>query len=318
MIGTQAIEKLRATLRLRHMSLATEQAYVGWLGHYIDFLKSCRPDEAPARKMERFLSGLAHRGVAASTQNQAFNALLFWYRECLQVDLGKVDSLRARQPAMIRTAPEVDEVRSLLREVSDVHGYPTRLIVQMLYGCGMRVSEPLNLRIKDVRIAESQFILRGAKGGKDRVVPIPCSLIQPIRDQLRAARLVWEADVRSRVPVALPGLLKVKYPAWQFSLSWAWVFPSHQPCQDPRSGETVPWRCHEANVQRAVRDASRRIGVAVVPHQLRHAYATHALRSGANIRDLQDALGHAHLDTTAGYITPRACSVPSPLETLAP
>jgi integrase len=197
-----------------------------------------------------------------------------------------------------------------------ISGYPTRLITRMLYGCGLRVTEPLNLRVKDVLLGESRLILRGAKGGKDRIVPLPCSLVPEIKLQLRHARLVWEKDFSGKIPVPLPGRLASKYPDWQHAWKWAWVFPSQTTCVDDRTGKVVRFRCHEANVQRAVKVAARKLGLCVTPHQLRHAYATHAVRSGSNVRDVQEALGHSQINTTMNYLTPRACAVPSPLEVL--
>ncbi len=305
-------------MRLRHLSLATEQSYCGWLVRFARFAsEQCVPLSKPEQKMEAFLTQLAKQEVAASTQNQAFNALLFFYREVLKVELGKVNSLRAQRPVMVRTAPSVDEVRALLASVPDVGGYPTALLVRMLYGMGLRVSEPLNLRVKDVLISESRLIIRGAKGGKDRVVALPCSLVAEMKAQLTHARAVWEMDKAKGLPVALPGLLAQKYPAWAFSWQWAWVFPAVRPCWHPRTGETVRWRCLECNVQRAVRQAARPLGLCITPHHLRHAYATHCLKRGANVKALQEALGHSQVQTTIGYCHAEACSVPSPMEALA-
>jgi len=288
-----------------------------WLRRFARFVsEECDPLAKPEQKMEAFLTQLARQEVSASTQNQAFCALLFFYREVLKVEMGKVDSLRAKKPVMVRTAPSVDEVRALLAAVPDVGGYPTALLVRMLYGMGLRVTEPLNLRVKDVLLAESRLIIRGAKGGKDRVVALPCSLVPELKAQLKHARAVWEMDKAKGLPVALPGLLAKKFPAWAHSWQWAWVFPAARPCQHPRTGQTVRWRCHEANVQRAVKDSARALGLCVTPHHLRHAYATHVMQRGANIRDVQAAMGHANMETTAGYLTPQALNVLSPLEAM--
>jgi integron integrase len=317
MTTEEAVQKMRDVLRLRHLSLSTEDNYVSWLRRFARFVSErCDPLAKPEQKMEGFLTQLAKQEVSASTQNQAFNALLFFYREVLKVELGKVNALRAQRPVMVRTAPEVAEVRALLDTVKDVGGYPTALIVRMLYGMGLRVSEPLNLRVKDVLLSESRLIIRGAKGGKDRVVALPCSLVPEIKAQLSHARAVWEMDKAKGLPVALPGLLAKKYPAWAFSWKWAWVFPAARPCVHPRTGETVRWRCLECNVQRAVRQAAGPLGLCITPHHLRHAYATHSLNRGANVKALQEALGHSQVQTTIGYCHAEACSVPSPLEVL--
>jgi integron integrase len=312
-----ALQKIRDTVRLRHLSLATEDSYCGWVARFSRFVVArCQADWAPAQKMEAFLTQLAHQDVSAATQNQAFCALLFFYREVLGLEVGKVDALRAKRPITLREAPSVEETRALLAAAGDLHGYPTRLIIHLLYGCGMRVTEPCNLRIKDLDFQNSAIIIRAAKGAKDRVVAMPCSLFAGLRDQVEAARVTWKKDCAAHVPVALPGLLAKKYPQSQFAWKWAWVFPSHTVCAHPRTGQTVRWRIHEANVQRAVKAACRQIGADVKPHELRHAYATHAMNRGANPRAIQLAMGHKNLDTTMGYMHAEAMSVRSPLESV--
>jgi len=316
MTQTEAIDRLRKVIRLRHLSISTEQSYAGWVARFGAWLIKSKFAGTPEQKMEAFLTDLARQDVAASTQNQAFNALLFFYRETLGFELGKVNSLRAKRPAFVRVAPSVDDVAALLRDVQDVAGYPTRLIVRMLYGCGLRVSEPLELRIKDVDLRESRLIIRQAKGAKDRIVGLPCSLVPAIKGQIEAARVVWKRDVANRLPIKLPGRLAGKYPQSQFAWQWAWLFPLHTPSPDPRSGALVRWHCLDAAVQRAVRESARRLGIMITPHHLRHAYATHALRQGANIRDLQDSMGHASLETTMGYVTPSGERLPNLLEAI--
>jgi integrase len=231
--------------------------------------------------------------------------------------LGNVDALRATRPASLRHAPTVQETADLLRNVRDVAGYPTRLIVRLLYGCGLRVSEPLNLRVKDLNFDDSQVFILGAKGGKDRVVALPCSVVDDLREQMVYARTIWQRDRTMKIPVEMPHQLAAKYPEYQFSWPWAWVFPSHQPCRHPRTGAIVRYRMHEANVQRAVKEARRKLGIAVTPHELRHAYATHNLNRGVNIKALSQAMGHAQIETTSGYCHAEALSVPSPLEMMA-
>jgi len=309
-----AIEKTRDVIRRKHLSLSTEENYLQWLVRFSRFVSECFKEGSPEVKMEAFLTQLARQDVSASTQNQAFCALLFFYREVMKVTVGKVDSLRAKKPVHLRYAPEDDEVRKLLAGLKDLGGYPTALIVKLLYGCGLRVSEPLNLRVKDVLLSESKLVIRGAKGGKDRFVSLPCSLMNELRAQLDFARALAEKDRLDQVPVALPGLLATKYPHWQFSPKWAFLFPARMPCRHPRSGVTVRWRCHEANVQRCVRAAARPLGLDITPHHLRHAYATHCLNGGQNPRAIQQAMGHSQLETTMGYLHAEALSVKSPLD----
>jgi integron integrase len=314
MNADDAVNRLVEVIRLRHLAKATEDCYAGWLRRFARFLCDRKPAGTTEQKLEAFLSQLASQDVAASTQNQAFNALVFFYREALGQPLGDIKALRAKRPATLRSAPSVDEVRSLLDGVKDVGGYPTGLIVRMLYGMGLRVSEPLNLRVKDVLLAESRLLICGAKGGKDRMVALPCAVVPELKAQLTHARAVWERDRLAGIPVALPGLLARKYPQWATAWKWAWVFPARSVCRHPRNGETVRWRCHEANVQRAVRQAAGPLGLCVTPHHLRHAFATHLLERRVNPRAIQEAMGHASLETTMGYLHAEALSVPSPLD----
>jgi site-specific recombinase XerD len=208
---------------------------------------------------------------------------------------------------------------ALIRAVSDVGGYPTSLIARLLYGAGLRVSEPLNLRIKDVDLAGSRLRLWETKGGQCRIVALPCSVAEDLRAQMKRARAVWEQDVRSGLPVAMPGRMAEKARGNAMAWSWAFVFPAHAPCRHPRTGEAVRWRCHECNVQRAVKAAAAKVGLAglITPHNLRHAYATHVIDSGASVRDVQSALGHKSLETTQGYVHPDGLRVHSPLDTAA-
>jgi integrase len=198
--------------------------------------------------------------------------------------------------------------------VRNVGGYPINLIVRMLYGCGLRVTEPLGVRIKDIDLANSKLFIMGGKGRKDRVVRIPCSLSVELRAQMDFARAIWRRDSTARIPVALPHQLAKKYPAYQFAWSWAWLFPSHRPCKHPRTGETVRWHVLECNVQRAVREASQKLGLTITPHCLRHSYATDCLDRGTNVKALQAAMGHVNAETTLGYCHAEAMSVASPLD----
>lgn len=315
---TQAIERTRAVIRRQHKAIATEQSYLHWLGRYIRALRHLPPELPSEQKMERFLTELAlNQNVSASTQNQAFNAILFFYKDVLGVELKNVKALRASRPSQLRHAPTVEETRQLIGAVRDVGGYPVNLIVRLLYGCGLRVSEPLNLRIKDVDLANGRLALKGTKGGKDRVVSLPCSLAEEIRSQMDYARAVWQRDGLARIPLEIPGQLARKYPEYRFAWPWAWLFPQRHPCEHPRTGELVRYRMHEANVQQGVKEARRKLGIMVLPHELRHAYATHNLNRGVNIKALAAAMGHAQIETTIGYCHAEALSVPSPLEPFA-
>ena len=314
----EALEQLSDALRLRHFSHRTEQSYRMWLQSYMEAVRRLPRGWTSEQKVEAFLTAQARRGVAASTQNQAFNALAFFYKAVLKTPLGTIEAARVRRPERVRTALSVEETRALLGSMEDVGGYPTRLVARLLYGCGLRVGEPLELRIKDVNLAERQVTLRGAKGGKDRIVPLPECMVTEMEGQLRVARAVWRGDAAAGVPVALPGLLARKSARLGLSVAWAWVFPGHGLAKHPRTGGRVRWRMHEVNVQRAVRAAAARAGLVgrATPHVLRHCYATHAHRSGAAARDLQAVLGHSQLETTMRYLAAEPGRVRSPLEAL--
>ena len=316
----ETLNKCRDLLRLQHKAWTTEQTYIAQIRSYIEWLAVHGAVLADSRaRIEAYLTAMAHRGCAAATQNQAFNAILFLYKQVRRENVGDVNALRAKQPRHHRTALPRDVTMKLVDGVPDVCGYPTHLVARMLHGMGLRVSEPLNLRIKDVMVNESRLVIRGAKGGKDRVVRVPCALMAEITAQMKRARVMFERDQISRVPVQVPELLARKYKNAPHSWQWFWVFPAHRPCKHPRTGETVRWRMHEVNVQRAVRLSAKSLDLdsLATPHVLRHCYATHVLDAGANVRDVQEVLGHSHLDTTMNYVHPRSERVVSPLESLA-
>jgi integron integrase len=314
---TNAIERLRDVLRRQHLAIATESTYVYWLRHYVTAINSMHAALSSEQKLELFLTDLARRrDLSAVSQNQAFNAVLYFYREVLRQPLQGVDALRAKRPARLRHAPTVAETQALLQTVRDRAGYPTNLVARLLYGCGLRVCEPLNLRIRDVNFEKSSLFLVGAKGGKDRVVSLPKSLVPEIVQQMKFAEAVWLKDKQNRIPVTLPHQLGIKYPDYQFAWPWAWLFPSHHTCFHPRTHLEVRFRMHEANLQRAVKEARRKLGISVMPHELRHGYATHSMENGVSPRAIQKAMGHSCLETTMGYLHAESLSVHSPLETV--
>ena len=167
----QALQKLTDMLRRKHFALKTEQCYCAWLKRYCEYVKKLPAPLPSEQKLERFLTALARNDVAASTQNQAFNAVIFFYQEALGVELKNIQALRARRPQQVRHAPSREDTLRLLKTVQAEADFATGLVVRLLYGCGLRVTEPLGLRIKDVDLESSQLVIRAAKGGKDRVTP---------------------------------------------------------------------------------------------------------------------------------------------------
>lgn len=312
----QVLSKVQARIRLRHMSLSTEQSYCGWIARYYRYCLLLPADLPPEKKLEAFLTDLAvEQGVSSRTQNQALSAILFLYREVLERYLGDIDALRARQPTHERTSPSRDQVRALRANVTDPVGVPARLIVDLLYGCGLRVSEPLELRIKDVLWGENQLVVRCGKGFKDRRVPIPERCAGPLREQIAKAESVWRFDQVSKTGVSLPYQLGKKYRSAAFAWQWFWVFPARGHCRDPRTGITVRYHLLHDTIQRAVRNAATKIGLEgfITPHVLRHAYATH---SREQIEALRQLRGHLSIETTAGYRHPVVETATNPLDDL--
>jgi len=313
------VSMVRTKIRLLHFAYSTEQSYCGWVARYYDHclrLPSHLPQE---KKAESFLTALAVRDrVAARTQNQALSALLFLYKEVLERPLGDVDSMRAKNRIHERTAPSREQIQALRLAVQDRPFIPAKLLVDLLYGCGLRVSEPLELRTKDILWAERQLVIRAAKGAKDRRVPIPESCFEPLRAQIDFARTIWEADRRDHpeVGVTLPHQLGRKYPRAHLSWAWFWVFPARTHCRDPRTAQTVRYHLLHDRLQQAVREAAAKVGLdgVITPHVLRHAYATH---SREPIEALRVLMGHCHIETTAGYRHPEVERASNPLDDLA-
>lgn len=314
MTEQKAIAELKRVLRLRHYKLSTEKTYIHWLKCYMGFVRSLPAGLTSEQKLEKWLSDMAP-SVSASTQNQAFNAVLFFYGQVAGQKLEGVNALRAKRRHVEKYCPSVEEVRRILGTVHDRGGYPTRLIIHLLYGCGLRVSEPLNLRIRDVRFDDMHLIVRDPKHGNDRVVHLPSPLVNDLQVQIQKAKLVYEHDRLEELPVQLPDGIDRKYPYAQFDWNWFFVFPLRNPCPHPRSGKMVRYRCLEGTVQRAMRDATNKLKLrGITPHTLRHAYATHTMRNGSALRDIQEALGHRSIETTMTYTHAGADHVPSPLE----
>ena len=274
-----------------------------------------------ASEVEAFLTHLAtDRRVSASTHNQALSAILFLYREVLAVELPWLNGIN--RPAQKRRIPSVltqDEVAGVLAQMDGV----TALIARLLYGTGMRLMEGMRLRIKDVDFDRQVIIVRDAKGGKDRVVMLPRSLVAALRLQLQAARALWEADRQAqRGGVETPHALEQKYPKVGYSWAWFWMFPSPTFSVDPRSGVERRHHLYEDRVQRALKRAVPSAGIAkpVSVHTLRHSFATHLLQAGTDIRTVQELLGHSDVSTTMIYthvLKAAAGGTASPLDALA-
>jgi site-specific recombinase XerD len=306
----------------RKLAVSTEQCYWVWIGKFLGFLKSpeaCRYEESE-RKVEVFLSNMAREDYSKISQNQAFNAILFLYRHVLKKDLQDVSALRCRRGSRERYTPTQPEILAMLHELHNTPTYNLRLIVSLLYACGLRVSEACQLRIKDFDIARQSLTVFEGKGDKDRQVRLPEILLPAIRKQLARSTALAEIDIADHQPVQLPGRLDVKYPKWQFESRWHFVFPSPKPCSHPRTGKIVRWCIGADVIQRAVKAAAIKAGVAgkVTPHCLRHSFATHLLDGGQNIARVAEAMGHTDIRTTAGYARKECMEMVSPIENIIP
>ena len=314
---TEVIHMVQAKIRIKHFALSTEDCYCHWVGRYYDFCRLRTDRETSEAKAEAFLTSLARRFVSAKTQNQAFSALLFLYKEVLLKPLGNIDAMRAKRPAHERVAPSREQVRVFRAALLDTPNTPAHLLVDLLYGCGLRVCEPLDLRVQDVLWSEGQLVIRGAKQGKDRRVPIPACVAAPLRRQFDTARLVWETDQKMfpKVGVPLPHRLAYKYPKAATSWEWFWVFPAPGHCRDPLTQQNVRFRLLADSLQRVVHDASVKAGFGhlISPHVLRHAYATH---SREPIERLRQLMGHSSIETTAGYRHAAVEGASNPLDDL--
>jgi len=299
----EVVEAARRVLRVRHYSLRTEQAYLHWLGRFLRWCESEYGGFAAAGEDEvrRFLEQLAiERGVSAATQNQAFSSILFLFNEVMKRPLEGVDAVRAKRPSRLPVVLSKGEAKRLLSAMEGTMS----LIGKLLYGTGMRLMEVLRLRVKDVDFERNQIVVRDGKGGKDRVVMLPGVLKEPMCSHLERVRLLFESDREAGIPgVGMPDALSVKYPNAGIDWAWQWVFPSKSLGVDPRSGIRRRHHVHDNGVGKALSVAVSRAGIAkkITAHTLRHSFATHLLEGGADIRTVQELLGHSSVETTMIY-----------------
>jgi integron integrase len=293
--GRRLLDPLRERVRYLHYSIRTEEAYVHWVRAFVRFHGLRHPKQMGADEVRAFLSWLAvERHVSVSTHRQALSALLFLYRQVFGQQLPWMDAMdrpqrKPRLPVVLATA----EVRAVLALLEGTHA----VLAQLLYGTGMRITEALQLRTKDIDFERRVVVVRCGKGGKDRVVMLPATLVPALKAQLRRAHALWQADVRAdRAGVYMPDALERKYPRACASWAWFWVFPQAEHSTCPRTRPATP-------------------------HTLRHAFATHLLQAGTDIRTVQKLLGHSDVSTTMVYthvLEVAGGAVRSPLDALLP
>jgi integron integrase len=296
------LDQLRDAIRIKHYSYSTEKTYVHWAKRYILYHNMRHPAEMGAPEIEAFLSHLAREAnVSASTQNQAFNALLFLYRNVLQIELATpIHALRAKRAQHLPTVLSKTEVNQVLNGIQGLH----QLMARLLYGSGLRLMECLRLRVKDIDFEQSQVVVCEGKGEIDRLTILPASLVEPLKAQIAFVEQQHERDLANGYgSVELPYALAHKYPDADKELSWQYVFPSDRLSTDPRSGITRRHHVDPSGLQRAVKTAAKlaKMNKPVSPHTFRHCFATHLLEAGYDIRTVQELLGHKDVKTTMIY-----------------
>ena len=295
------LNRLRQAIRVRHYSIRTEQAYVDWVKRYIVFHGKKHPSEMGPVEVSAFLTHLAvNRNVAPSTQNQALNALCFFYSAVLDQPLGNINGVRAKKKKKLPIVLNRDEVAALLRQLSGKYW----LAACLMYGSGLRLMECMRLRVMHLDFDHRAILVIDGKGAKDRVVTLPDDLIVPLKRHLEAVKNLHDKDLLDGFgDVYLPYALSRKYPNAGRAWGWQYVFPASARSTDPRSGTERRHHLDEQAVQRKIKMAVRMAGITkpATCHTLRHSFATHLLERGMDIRTVQEQLGHNDVKTTQIY-----------------
>lgn len=318
------LDQLEIRVRTKGYARKTGQTYRHWCEDFLRWKRNdvgqwVHPSQMGRDDVERYLTYLAtKRRVASTTQNLAFQAILFLFRELLGMQIENVDALRAKRPQRIPTVLSREEVQSVLSHLTG----QMKLIGMLCYGCGMRLGEALSLRLKDIDFGNRRIVIRAAKGNKDRVVQLPTSAVSLLQAQIEATRHWHSSDIANglaRVP--LPNAFAAKCPSAERAVEWYWLFCSAVLSNDPVSGRRGRYHIDETTFARALSLAVRKAGIMkrVTSHALRHSYATHLLNAGTDIRTIQKLLGHADIRTTQIYThvdEAGAAGERSPLDTL--
>lgn len=297
------LDIVRDKIRVKHYSLSTERTYLYWIKYYILFHNKKHPREMAKTEIEQFLTYLAtQKKVSPTTQNQAFSAILFLYREVMGIDISdwNIQALRAQERKHIPQVLTKDEVQKVIGELTGIY----QLMVQMMYGCGLRMQEVLNLRIKDIDFGFDKVYIWDSKSLKDRTVPLPQVLKLRLKVQVEYAEALHEKDVADGYgTVYLPYALEKKYPNAKYETKWQYLFPMRNVAKDPGSEAIRRHHVHEKTLGRNIKQAAMKAKIhkRVTSHIFRHSYATHLLQSGIDLRSIQELLGHKSVETTMVY-----------------
>jgi len=313
------LEKLKKEIRLKRYSYRTEQAYLGWVKRYLVFLHENKITGNYEDKIVTFLNHLTEqRNVAASTQNQALCSLIFFYQHILNMNIGSLSNLSyASKKTNLPVVLSEIESQKIINHLTGVK----KLIVSILYGSGLRISECLRLRVLDLDFDYHQIEIRNSKGNKDRVSILPESIIGELKNQVKKVDILHQKDISNGFgSVLLPNALAVKYPSASSELKWQYLFPSRKIGKDPRTGFRHRYHQSAQAVNRAIKQAVKQSGIQkkVSAHTFRHSFATHLLKNGYDIRTVQELLGHKSVKTTMVYthvLNKGGKGVKSPLDT---
>jgi integron integrase len=315
------MDQVREVLRFHHYAYNTEKSYVSWILQFIRFHSKKHPKDMGKSEVEAFLSHLAiNRNVSASTQNQAFNAIAFFYRQVLGVNFDlDIRASRARKSVRLPVVLSRQQVADIISILNDT----PNLIAKLMYGCGLRSLEVIRLRVHDIEFEQKHIIVREAKGNKDRVTFLPDDLTHALELQIGDVRKLHSSDLQDGFgDVYLPYALATKYPNAARSIGWQFLFPANNISTDPRSGKQMRHHIDKSTFRKALSAAVKKLGIEkrVSPHVLRHSFATHMLENGANIRMVQTLLGHKDVKTTEIYthvMSTQLNGVVNPLDALS-
>ena len=314
------LDQVRDVMRVKHYAFRTELSYISWIKRFILFHQKRHPNDMGEPEVEAFLTWLAvEKNVAKSTQNQAFNALIFLYREVLKRPLeGRVDAVRSRKKQRLPVVMSKEETHRVLSAMNGT----TQLMAKLLYGSGLRLMECIRLRVKDIDFELNEIRVHSGKGDKDRLVPLPESIKTALKTHLERVKLIHEHDLaEGNGEVYLPQALARKYPKAGKEWEWQYVFPSHKISLYPRKNVMRRHHMDPSSLDRAIKRAVKLAGIVkrVSSHTFRHSFATHLLQTGTDIRTIQSLLGHNDVSTTMIYthvLRQGGQGVKSPLDTL--
>jgi integron integrase len=309
------MDKVRTELRTKHYSSKTEEAYTNWIKRFVLFHNKKHPKDMGAAEIKSFVDNLVtNHHVSSSTQNQALQGILFLYKNILEKDVGWIEDIK--RSSRVKHLPVVLSKKEVVKVFDHLSG-TNKIIVSLLYGSGLRLSEALKLRIKDIDFDYKQILVRDGKGEKDRHTILPDSIIPALKQHLNKIYVKHKEDlIKGKGETILPYALKRKYPNAGKEFGWQYAFPADKFIKE--SGLILRWHIHESTIQRAVKEAIKKSGLtkSASPHTFRHSFATHLLENGYDIRTIQELLGHNSVKTTMIYthVLNKGLGVKSPLD----